>query len=324
MAATSYVLCSPCMSAQLDRKAPIAISIKNTFLHLDDDEQRGLEHAPPRRCASAPSLACFLEARATEMEGQKKVVTANREVQSEGSTDLSDVEADASSLADTLSCASPGQAMDPAQQTPGRREISDTITPVRLNSRAPMWQPGAGVPRMTAVLVPMPMPMEMPQMPGRSAMPAQPPVLCHATAETWSEKGAQQAGIGRVVLALKTALASLVDDIKLTSGPETYDFLAHTASEDQRHKSHILRVGQDAILRAANQSKLVYVMGYQARPFVTTQYGFECVLGTMHDKKAACWDVFTQGYCRRGNACRWEHAAFQSRVSVVLKTVANQ
>jgi hypothetical protein len=44
----------------------------------------------------------------------------------------------------------------------------------------------------------------------------------------------------------------------------------------------------------------------------------------MHDKKAACWDVFTQGYCRRGNACRWEHAAFQSRVSVVLTSIANQ
>lgn len=74
-------------------------------------------------------------------------------------------------------------------------------------------------------------------------------------------------------------------------------------------KEAILERVQGALLKAAEESQSVYVMGYALRPFTPTDDGFAAMLGGMHDDGWACWDMLQKGFCARKGACCKQHPA---------------
>lgn len=60
-------------------------------------------------------------------------------------------------------------------------------------------------------------------------------------------------------------------------------------------------------------------MGYTASPFRAKHHGFGGVLGLMNDERQACWDIYENGCCSRGLACRWQHPMSVKRLYVVVR-----
>jgi hypothetical protein len=84
---------------------------------------------------------------------------------------------------------------------------------------------------------------------------------------------------------------------------------------------------QKNLIKSAENSESVYVLGYQSRPFTHTEFGCAAVLGGMHDETKACWDVYTKGYCRRERAsqtCRWQHPSPQVPVHIEVRKSQRQ
>lgn len=96
----------------------------------------------------------------------------------------------------------------------------------------------------------------------------------------------------------------------------------YVRDEDMLVKDHILSLAQNALTEAAQQSKLVYIMGSGATPFHAKSLGFSTTLGEMQDKSKACWDVYMQGACWRQHSCRWQHPQCLMPVDVTLKALS--
>lgn len=79
---------------------------------------------------------------------------------------------------------------------------------------------------------------------------------------------------------------------------------------DPRHRgqpSPVLQIAKRVLLRACETSQNVYVLGYDAQPFVESPVGFATSLGVMEDEQTACWSAYSRGHCCRGNYCKWTH-----------------
>jgi hypothetical protein len=89
------------------------------------------------------------------------------------------------------------------------------------------------------------------------------------------------------------------------------------ASQMQSFEATTEFVG-DALLKAAEASDGVYIVGYEAMPFAAlgSRPGFSATLALVPDEANACWDLLARGYCRRGCACRWQHPSWQVTVEV--------
>jgi hypothetical protein len=128
-----------------------------------------------------------------------------------------------------------------------------------------------------------------------------------------------QRAFGSVVGSLKSALESHVK-VDITVTPQGWCVHIFTPPEAApQFKKHMLHLAKDRLLRAASNSKSVYVMGYDKNPFTDKTWSFDCVLGLMLNKDGACWDLFAKGYCHRQGSCRWDHAALQSHMSVMIQ-----
>ena len=74
------------------------------------------------------------------------------------------------------------------------------------------------------------------------------------------------------------------------------------------------------LVDAADNSDDVFVMGQDANTFMLThgQVAISVQLALVKDKKKACWDVLTKGFCPRGSACRWQHPVWKAPVSITI------
>mmetsp|Transcript_56466 Transcript_56466/g.104553 ORF Transcript_56466/g.104553 Transcript_56466/m.104553 type:complete len:300 (+) Transcript_56466:253-1152(+) len=81
----------------------------------------------------------------------------------------------------------------------------------------------------------------------------------------------------------------------------------------------ILTEAKNALLQGAAESKSIFVIGYDAWPFLQTPYGFSAVLGAMEDERQACWDFFSTGTCSRQGKCRWRHPVCKRPVEVEVR-----
>jgi hypothetical protein len=89
-----------------------------------------------------------------------------------------------------------------------------------------------------------------------------------------------------------------------------------------KERDQVLKDTKDLIMRTAEHSNSIYVLGYQQKPFSHTDYGFVTMLGGMNDDSKACWDMFSKGYCRREQSnqiCRWQHPACQLPVNIEIR-----
>lgn len=80
--------------------------------------------------------------------------------------------------------------------------------------------------------------------------------------------------------------------------------------------AHLQSIAKASLIKAAEESECIYVLGHRRMPFQPTQTGFVASLGSMRTDKKACWDVYDRGVCPRGSECLWEHPAFVSVLNV--------
>jgi hypothetical protein len=73
----------------------------------------------------------------------------------------------------------------------------------------------------------------------------------------------------------------------------------------------IAAIAKASLLETAARSQRVYVLGYEATPFVddTFDVGFSGTLAIASWQDYTCWETFRWGYCPRGCTCRWQHPA---------------
>lgn len=73
----------------------------------------------------------------------------------------------------------------------------------------------------------------------------------------------------------------------------------------------VLSTSKSALLDLAANSQSTYVLGYEAQPFQDDANGksFATVLASMPPawECSACWNVYQKGKCTRRKTCRWQH-----------------
>lgn len=99
---------------------------------------------------------------------------------------------------------------------------------------------------------------------------------------------------------------------------------ARIAYEHSGHSSLLLEQVKAALMAASETSEGVYILGYECEPFemMTTEWGFKAWFATVLEESSACWDLLSQGYCKRGCSCRWSHPEFQVPISVKISIAA--
>jgi len=80
----------------------------------------------------------------------------------------------------------------------------------------------------------------------------------------------------------------------------------------------LLTAAREALLRISSERSGVYVLGFNGRPFTPQPNGFSGILAKMDDRTQACWEMYKQGSCGRGAACRWQHPTVGFPVNVLV------
>mmetsp|Transcript_14333 Transcript_14333/g.26603 ORF Transcript_14333/g.26603 Transcript_14333/m.26603 type:complete len:386 (-) Transcript_14333:137-1294(-) len=203
----------------------------------------------------------------------------------------------------------------------------------RLNSNAKAWQPTVGpaapptVPMAMTTMVPPPPP---PGAPPPATGP--PPAGVCGVCEPVASPGASH-NFRRQFEALMEAAKSALHNSAGVVGVEVFEGLTSCGQgwtlvawlhPEESNKDQALQAAKDALMRGAETSENVYVMGYLQKPFTLTESGFTGMLGGMYDESRACWDVFTKGFCRRESICRWQHPVCQTAISVEVRYSCGQ
>jgi len=197
---------------------------------------------------------------------------------------------------------------------PGKYQI---MTQHRLNANAKAWQPGT----------PMPVSAER----DNNGMPAAVPPPPPAPTAISSLPKPYQAQVESIVESAKKALSNSsaiasvdIHESSISWNREYCQGLTITAWQAQdiggKGRDQILKLAKNALLKGAEHSESVYVLGYGAKPFTTCDFGFHTVLGGMYDQSKACWDCFSKGSCKREWDCRWQHPACQLPIKVEIRT----
>lgn len=117
-----------------------------------------------------------------------------------------------------------------------------------------------------------------------------------------------------VIVAAGLGTLKKMTAIQRTSVQETargWSVAGHVASSDAG-STHFAST-EAALLRAAEESSNVYVVGYEAEPFqsLTLCNGFKARLAFVENDQTVCWDLVSKGFCKRGCKCRWQHPVWQ-------------
>jgi len=87
----------------------------------------------------------------------------------------------------------------------------------------------------------------------------------------------------------------------------------------------LARTAQAALLKAAQRSEVVFVMGYGSRPFRddsnlgSTRFSASLALVERSQHYLACWETYQQGRCSRLSSCRWRHPAASDLMQMVVE-----
>mmetsp|Transcript_65131 Transcript_65131/g.139510 ORF Transcript_65131/g.139510 Transcript_65131/m.139510 type:complete len:363 (-) Transcript_65131:136-1224(-) len=333
----------------------LPVVVKNTFLHLEEDEAVETS-APRRRCASAPA------ARRSWREGgfgRGKEETMGVDGWSEASTDFTDVDIATGTPVHHTSFIEAGT---PPPVEEKRRPCASGVGHggglSQLNPMAPVWTPGPSG-AYTAPPTPLGGAAVAPWTLAPSSPPSSPAAVAQGSgadtcggvplpdaedlsqyrsqrlnsrAKAWTprppagttQQGARQ--FGGLVAVVKQDLEDCAPVVGLETGEgsQGWSLMVQIHQEDFLHKERLLNMAKESLLRAAEQSRNVYVMGYCSRPFANTELGFAARLGIMRDENRACWDIFKQGFCCREGSCRWQHPVSQTGLVVSVQIVGRE
>jgi len=97
--------------------------------------------------------------------------------------------------------------------------------------------------------------------------------------------------------------------------------ITHIHPTAVHHTQQVLSIAKETLLWVATESETVYVLGYSARPFQATNWGFIAKLGELKGKwHHACTDIFRKGFCPRGESCFYAHPKTQTSVNFVVQS----
>jgi len=87
-------------------------------------------------------------------------------------------------------------------------------------------------------------------------------------------------------------------------------------------KEDVLSLAKNALLGAIGNSKVLYIIGCSAKPFMRKSRGFVTILGNMQDQSRACWNLYSKGACNSGCECCYVHPECMIPVNVVVKEMS--
>lgn len=161
----------------------------------------------------------------------------------------------------------------------------------------------------------------------RNARPYQPGVSClipipmHDMSVNYYEDM-----LARIVMTVASAMSAYTKvetAVQPIEGNKGWLLDTWLAASDARYVSPVLAHTKKVLLRAAEESTHVYVLGYKSNPFKINEHGFESMLSIMQDPSRACWDAYGNGYCQRGLSCRWEHPTCRRHLYVAVRPWPN-
>lgn len=128
------------------------------------------------------------------------------------------------------------------------------------------------------------------------------------TAQEW-KRTQLRAQVESTILAVQSAMLStgLLVRVYATPTVGSWSVCALVQPGNQLYTHSLLAVAKRALVTSVEQSATIYMLGYLAKPFADEANGFSVTLCGMEDEATACWDYYSQGFCYRGCACKWEH-----------------
>jgi len=130
-----------------------------------------------------------------------------------------------------------------------------------------------------------------------------------------------------VVDSVRKSLLNIdaVVDAEAVAGARGWTLTVYVRPEElKRRTKDLTEAAQQALLSAAESSTIVYVLGYCARAFVPMPLGFGAALASMPDPERACWNTYSQGFCRTPGNCCFQHPTNQAGVNVMFKPARRQ
>jgi len=109
------------------------------------------------------------------------------------------------------------------------------------------------------------------------------------------------------------------DIVKVQEGHQSWQVTVHLPPTLMHQEKLLLSVAKRALLRAAEQSESIYVLGFRRRPFQPVLDGFTLRLGGLWEQCVMCRHAFEKGVCYRGT-CKFQHPAYESMVTVSVVT----
>lgn len=99
----------------------------------------------------------------------------------------------------------------------------------------------------------------------------------------------------------------LLMSCQLVSSTNGFEILAMSA-QDQSVES-VMTMAKHFLIKWAEASSCIYVLGYCHRPFfpLPDGIGFVATMSVLEDSSCCCWDAYKYGSCQRGQQCRWQH-----------------
>lgn len=104
--------------------------------------------------------------------------------------------------------------------------------------------------------------------------------------------------------------------------PEGWSIVIVPGGKSRSPVDRVVAAAKDALLKAAEGSDNVYVLGYAApqSAFAEKPQGFEAQLAVMKSTETACWRIFKRGACHHDADCCKDHPSLQVPVQVYVES----
>lgn len=94
------------------------------------------------------------------------------------------------------------------------------------------------------------------------------------------------------------------------------------SSHDSWVAESLLSCAKQGIVESTRQAcSCAHLLGKCRTPLLRSRQGFQVTLGTMEDPNRACWDLYRDGWCRRGSCCHWKHPERSIQIEVAIEVV---
>lgn len=273
---------------------PIAFSIKNTFVEIEEEEDTTTPLLPPRRCASLPPGAklCLGAAGATNC-----LLQFFTDDEKAGAADASSTVG--GSLSSLRGSSDEGSwDADVCSVCTHSSDVSDCSTLHASDSAS-----NQGMAPEVASSVPT-----------RMMAPHLPRIVCMRQARLWQSP---QEALQAVAMAAVTTLVAMAQP-ELNKTCFGWQVVIKLTAERMHLKDHLLASAKAAILAASENSQGAYVLGYRLQPFMDSPLGFSAILAHISRPAEACWDLLQWGTCKFEGSCRWRHPEERATFGVMV------